>query len=1174
MSSERSTSERLAFERIRVGRLPGFERQGFELSGLSPEINVVHGPNASGKTTAARALRYLLWPPEDSGDVALEGEGRLGERKLVLEIDHGRVERRLDGAPIEALALPPPEQAERYRLALHEILQEGARGEDLARQVAREALGGYDVDAAAEALGALEKVTHARKADAAFKSAEARVRELVARQAELERQAEGLDDLRSELREAREAGRERDRIAAVLAWLDAEERLAEAERALAGYPPAVARVTGDERDRLEHLAAEVESARAEREGLERRLREVRGRLGSAVLPPEGVDEELLERLELAARDLGSVEQERRHAEQELAAARTRRERARNALGGRATAPLLETVGEGAWQDLVALARRAERLGAGRAALDAEAATLGEEASEDDGANTGALEQGAAYLRAWLRFSAGTPRARIVAAVALGLLLGAGIAGGLLVHPGLWGLAGAALLLALWVESDARDQRRMRAELEARYTALGLEAPVAWKRQAVDARAEVLERRWRERRLESERVARREERRRALAEEDRRLTARETALRAERLEMLERWGLAPELDRELEPAPLAALAQALGLWREADADVAAREAVIGGLRRREESVLARLGAELEDHGVAAPTESGGALAAVEELRRRSETGREIERIQGEDGELGRLDERLERLERERDEVYGRLELEPGDDAGLRALVGRLDAYRKATRERDEARGNRDAAAGRLPEGTAVEGRSATELEVERDLLAERAERHDDLFQEITRLETRIGQAKAQHELEEALADRERAEEDLRVDRRRVAAGRVAHELADWLKGQVRTRHRPEVMRRAAELFAEITRGRFRLLDPTGELPAFGAFDSAAERSRALDELSSGTRLQLLAAVRLAFIEVHERGVRPPLVLDETLANSDDASARALIEAAVDVARSGRQVFYFTAQEDEVAKWRAVLEGGDGARPDFRVIDLAKARSLEAGRRAPRRSWKPSPPAVPAPEGRRREGYAELLSVPGIDPWAEPGAVHLAHLVEEPEILHGLLLQGITHWGQLAALAEGGAGENAPAGLTDEGGDGEAGRERWRRIRARGRCVEALLRAWRQGRGESVDRRVLVASGAVTDRFLDEVSDLAASLGGDAGALLTALAEGRVKGFRSDKREQLEEYLADHGHLDERPVLDRAALRERAMAALAAEIESGDLAARDVDELLAQLPEGVR
>ena len=65
--------------------------------------------------------------------------------------------------------------------------------------------------------------------------------------------------------------------------------------------------------------------------------------------------------------------------------------------------------------------------------------------------------------------------------------------------------------------------------------------------------------------------------------------------------------------------------------------------------------------------------------------------------------------------------------------------------------------------------------------------------------------------------------------------------------------------------------------------TGSKPL--ALDNEEQRERTLDELSSGTRLQLLLAVRVAFVEQQERGPMLPLILDETLGNSDEHRARA-------------------------------------------------------------------------------------------------------------------------------------------------------------------------------------------------------------------------------------------------------------------------------------------------
>ena len=63
---------------------------------------------------------------------------------------------------------------------------------------------------------------------------------------------------------------------------------------------------------------------------------------------------------------------------------------------------------------------------------------------------------------------------------------------------------------------------------------------------------------------------------------------------------------------------------------------------------------------------------------------------------------------------------------------------------------------------------------------------------------------------------------------------------------------------------------------------------------------------------MAAVRVAFLEQDE-SARLPLLLDETLGTSDDGRAGAIIDSVIEIAREGRQVFYFTAQHDEVGKW---------------------------------------------------------------------------------------------------------------------------------------------------------------------------------------------------------------------------------------------------------------------
>jgi hypothetical protein len=334
---------------------------------------------------------------------------------------------------------------------------------------------------------------------------------------------------------------------------------------------------------------------------------------------------------------------------------------------------------------------------------------------------------------------------------------------------------------------------------------------------------------------------------------------------------------------------------------------------------------------------------------------------------------------------------------------------------------------------------------------------------------------------------------------------------------------------------------------------GDEPAFRALDTVSGIGHGLDELSSGTRVQLLLAVRIAFVERQEAGLRLPLILDEALGNSDDARARAIQESVVELARSGRQVFCLTAQADEVAKWMAVL--GDRGDVAHRAVDLARVRGLTGG--GGPLEWEDleiPPPPVPEPAGRSHADYGALLEVPAIDPLKGPGAVHVWHAVEDPAVVHKLLGLGVERLGPLRTLLEHGGGEL----MGDE-------RTR-RRVAASLRAVDALCGALRVGRGRRVDRAALLASEAVSSHFLDRVADLADGLGGDGERLMAALHDGRVKRLRSESIERLGAYLEEQGHVDPEPPLEPEEVRARVIAAVAADLARGDIDEPTVERLL--------
>ena len=335
----------------------------------------------------------------------------------------------------------------------------------------------------------------------------------------------------------------------------------------------------------------------------------------------------------------------------------------------------------------------------------------------------------------------------------------------------------------------------------------------------------------------------------------------------------------------------------------------------------------------------------------------------------------------------------------------------------------------------------------------------------------------------------------------------------------------------MFKRAREVLSEITDDRFRLdFDAVGSDPAFRAWDATRGRSYGLDELSSGTRLQLLLAVRLAFAEQQEAGIRLPILLDEALANSDDDRAGAIVQAVLRLCRQGRQVFYFTAQAEEVAKWRRLAH----THPDVecRFVALPSTAALvEVDLQATPSSA--TTRRVPVADGAPMADYADAVGVPPWTGWDALDALHVWHLLDDSAEVESCLKRGYQTWGQLASAME--------RGKTVSVADLDA-------IARRADAVGAWQRAWREGRGRPVDRRALEATDAVSDTFVDEVTALCGDCDGDAQALIDCLHRGDVARFRSNQIEKLEDYLSSSGYLSSDARLSDAELRRRVAEAV--------------------------
>jgi len=311
---------------------------------------------------------------------------------------------------------------------------------------------------------------------------------------------------------------------------------------------------------------------------------------------------------------------------------------------------------------------------------------------------------------------------------------------------------------------------------------------------------------------------------------------------------------------------------------------------------------------------------------------------------------------------------------------------------------------------------------------------------------------------------------------------------------------------------------------------------------------LAELSDGTRIQLLLAVRVGYLLAHEGGGEAmPLFLDEALGTSDPRRFRAVGAALLELAAAGRQVFYLTADPADVRAWQRLC--AECQRPDPALVDLAEARGL-AGAWDPE-ATPPMPPPPPDPE-LPPEDFVRALGVARPDGWQEATALDLYHLLAEDQALVArLAAAGIRHVGSWLTL-------------------GESARERVvgspaQRITARCQVAAALWPLWRQGRARPVDLGRLAEAVKENGRPLltpgirDAVLGRLRELGGDAERFLAEALE--IDGLGHKKHQELVDWFAAEGYLvDGEPLPEAeciARVHERVAACGAGTLEPAEV-----------------
>lgn len=1208
-------SQRLAFEQLTIERAPGIPRgEAFTLASLSPSVTLIHGPNGAGKTTTARLIHALLWPGQTE---LTRAAGRavlhLNENRWEVELEGERAAWWCAGQASDPPEVGPAEARRAYSLALDQLIQ--VNDADFAKRVADATLGGYDITAAAEALGYQARPSSPRKARQQLETKQNELREAQRRQQAVAQEAAQLASLREKKAAAEEAGQTVQRLQTAREYVRHEQHRAEVQAQLDNLPTGLDQLIGDELERAQSL-------RQQRDQINHNIREqqaaredARRRRDATQLPTGGLDPTRLTTLRGHVRTLQQQATELDRFEREHAEAAAKQQTARQRLGDSITDAQLQAVQVIECPDLTQLAREAEQVRAARRVLHERRQRLVEDdptthgraqsenndksanqsnasandmgASRDTPSNADVSEgsgkardyppagdlttddpvtaqQGMTLLSQWLRCAPTeqAPQLRTetrrlwLIRVAAGLIVALVLALAVLDHWA-WSLILIVTPIFVWLERDttatADDSAQRQAHYRRDYEALALPQPEHWSIDRVVATLDTLHDTLGQ--LKTRASIR--ERLKALEADEQALAEREEKVERQRREVEQKLGLSPDISDEW----LASMVEAINQYHAAHDQDKALTDQKQTAQRQFNDTLEAINEALKQFDQSTASTAAEAAAQVEHLAERQAAHKDAA---GKIEQIDRLIEnslvpQLEDIEDRYARCFTPVGLQVGDEAGLNEKINQLENYHALTDQARQARALRDRAGEAIGYDEQLLSLSDAQLEAKLEEQQALAQEHESVINQIRDIENHIQQKKQGHEVSDALAALRQSRDELLDKQEADFRAVTGHVLADHVRETIADRARPAVFKKSNELLTGITRGRYQLQMQEGESPVFVAWDTELERVKTLDELSLGERVQVLLAVRLGFVEHEERAARLPVLMDETLGNADEARASAIIDAIIEIAKTGRQVFYFSAQHDEVAKWQQRL---DRAGVDYAVKDLAAARRIAAATTTPRPTVTLEPTEVPAPNGQSHETFGQTLQVPGLDPMRQAtGQVHLWHIIGDPETLHSLLEKNITTVGQLRQLLDQGGRSLLP-------GDRDWARQAEARIKA----LDAAFEIYRIGRGQPIDAEVLAASGAVTDTFMDEVSALAADLDGDPDALLEALANKQVPRWQQNKTDQLRDYLESAGYLDPRPPATAQEIHTQVLARLSDELAQGLLDQRWLEHMLAQLTHG--
>ena len=1111
---------------LSIQKMPGFPRGLEDFDNLATNINIIAGPNASGKSSTARGIQQLIWHNKTKG-LVIEGSVEIDDEAWEIKIDSDNIKIQHDGKDEDLSGLPAVEECNRYMLALHELVIEN-EGE-LAREIIKQSIGGYDLDSAKVNLQYSPAIKN--KASSEFKalnSAENKYKDIRKNQRELKKEEEKLTDLHKEKEESQQAFKLNGLYEKVVEYLKTKLEHDQLSEKFKEFSNSLEKVTGEEYSNIEDLEQEIEDDNEVINGAKNEIQKSKEVLEGLKIPEDGISDLILTELEERIEKLTELDRKITDKEEKIEEYKTKEIEAINAVDKSIDPSEWEGINLKDIGNLDKFLQDANQLLGEKEFLLTEIDALKKEIEnfEDKTPNLDKFVQGIKTLSEWLKEQSSTigiPRWTLVVLSILGI--GTAIATGFM---GWQGLLGSILIVGLLIYtylSDNNKDKTITSKIrEQDFTKTGLTPPIKWDTENVsgklDELVEELEtRKWLEKFKQR------------LKDCDKTLLKLQNQLdqlNNTRDEWVEKLKAAPEFPPENSKdfSSLYWYIKHISDWQNAHTELEALKAQNIQLQTNYENELDKINEFFTESKVDKAKDVIEAKTIYNKLRNEETTRRdEIKNIKLKEELIGDKEKQKTNAFQKLTKIYEKLNIESEEKEKVRLLLEQLTEYKRIVKELYAANEKLSERESLLKAHSLfkeyeqiIKGLSIDQAQEKVAELTEIAERLEGINEEITRIETLIQNAQKGHELEDVLTEKEEALNNLEQLYENNLSSLTGNLIIDQLKKETREQNRPKVYKRANELLNRITNGRYELRLEEKEDPAFRAYDTVLKLGQELAELSTATRVQLLLSIRLAFVETQEPSIKLPLLADELLANSDDERAKAIIESLIEISKEGRQVFYFTAQADEVGKWNSFLGKQSDIKHAIFQLKRSKKTPNYVNYQTNMRSFS-LVPQVPTPNGKNYDEYRKEIQVEPYDILVNDcNQLHLWYLLNDIELLYNCLNRGIRYWGQLESF------------LNNNGKINKLDEDTKKSINNKIRLLERFQELYQKGRSKPIDREVLEYSGAISGSYIDAVSNKLKELNGNPKRLIEELRNGEISGFRHYKIDEFEQYLLNEEYLD--------------------------------------------